>query len=62
MSALVGGGGRSAWRRAVAHFLRRQTRRFWYMIGKEAFPASSFAKNLSPEEFASYLLLIAAHI
>jgi hypothetical protein len=62
MSALVWTGGRWAWRRAIARSFRHPARRFWRRIGKEAFPASSFAKNLSSEEFASYLLLIAAHI
>jgi hypothetical protein len=62
MSVVVWTRGWGVWLRAIEQSFLRPARGFWHRVGKEAFPASSFAENLSPEEFASYLLLIAAHI
>lgn len=62
MSASVQANDLSSWRRAVAHLVGRRWFRLWRIGANKAFPAWSFADGLSQEEFASYLLLIAAHI
>lgn len=62
MSTSVWTGDRSSWCRALAHSVGRRWCRLWRTRSKETFPASSFVKDLSREEFAAYLLLIAAHI
>jgi hypothetical protein len=62
MSVSVWRGDRFSRPHCVARSLGRRWHRFWRIRTKEAFPALSFAKNLSQDEFAAYLLLVAAHI
>lgn len=62
MSVSVQASDRSCWRRAIADPVGNLWCGFWRIGANVASPTWSFVEDLSEEELAACLLLIAAHI